>query len=265
MDTIQLKSWGEFGSKINEIKEKYPDLEKYHENYILYRGQSNSTWSLLTTLERASKKIYTKEDYYRLMVKTYFRFRSLFGIEYNMEVDMSKIDWSRENDPNRGSILDSYLGYDYMVYLRHHGFPSPLLDWSLSPYIAAYFAYAEKPQSEYVSVYVYLERPEGVKLSNPYQPTIRLMGPYVKTHKRHYVQKAWYTISIRVNESDVIEYCAHDFSANEGQDIVYKINIPAKDRSRAVNELDMYNINHYTLFSTEEAMAKTLANEWLLN
>jgi hypothetical protein len=31
--------------------------------------------------------------------------------------------------------------YPYLAYLRHHGFPSPLLDWTESASVAAYFAY----------------------------------------------------------------------------------------------------------------------------
>jgi hypothetical protein len=41
-----------------------------------------------------------------------------------------------------GGTFGRTPGYEYMAYLRHHGFPSPLLDWTRSPYIAAYFAFS---------------------------------------------------------------------------------------------------------------------------
>jgi FRG domain len=36
--------------------------------------------------------------------------------------------------------------YDLLIYTRHHGFPSPLLDWTRSAYIAAFFTFAAEHQ-----------------------------------------------------------------------------------------------------------------------
>jgi hypothetical protein len=48
---------------------------------------------------------------------------------------------SRELKPGSTSCSSSY---DFMTRLRHHGFPSPLLDWPQSPYTAAFFAFNKK-------------------------------------------------------------------------------------------------------------------------
>lgn len=53
------------------------------------------------------------------------------------------------------SNLDRYNLYDPIDFgaglhlAQHHGYPTPLMDWTLSPYIATYFAYRDFDREEY--------------------------------------------------------------------------------------------------------------------
>ena len=42
------------------------------------------------------------------------------------------------------------------------------------------------------------------------------------------------------------------------QDLLIKITLPIEFRSEALRALDMYNVNHYTLFQSEDALVRTV-------
>lgn len=92
---------------------------------------------------------------------------------------------------------------------------------------------------------------------------ISVQGPYVTTHKRHFSQKAWYTIATEWDSMDERHYiCSHEeiFNRNDrNQDLLYKILLPAKEKPSALLQLEDFNINSFTLFQTEDSLIQTLA------
>lgn len=104
---------------------------------VVYRGQMNSKWALEPTLSRLRPDL-SVDDYIASIIP-----RSYRQISGYLDHDM---DLTKAGDVNR------LLGI-----LQHHGFPTPLLDWTRSPYIAAYFAFAglafSEPQSDRVTVW----------------------------------------------------------------------------------------------------------------
>jgi len=228
---------------------------------FIFRGQANSEWKLATTLERYFQKRFSLEDYFRLILKAEpeiwsFTQRTLDFPDYELFQQ-----WLKNWKPMR---LGEFLGMEYMIYLRHHGFPSPLLDWTRSALLAAHFAFAPIPTGKTaVSVYAYIEYAGNAKSHYGSDPCITNLPSNVHAHKRHFLQQSEYTICTKY-EDDIYYYACHQdllFQSRkeEGQDLLWKINIPMSERLKALKYLDAININSFSLFSSEESLLATLA------
>jgi hypothetical protein len=257
MEPVNVYSWEEFESRLQELRR---DGAAGRPGDLLFRGLSDSTWPLTTTLERNNWVSVPVSGYYGLISRIHPQIQSL-----------TKNEWKISPYPDVVKLLETYDAwalhrfpdpdtYSYMVYLRHHGFPSPLLDWTRSARIAAFFAFRStiEPKDGHVSIYAFSEMPKGTKLTSNDSAWIRRIGPFVTTHRRHFLQQSDYTMCATF--SDEWRFVSHDeATVRDDQDVLWKFNLPWSERIKVLKILDEYNLNAFSLFESEESLMETLA------
>ncbi|HYL62422.1 MAG TPA: FRG domain-containing protein, partial [Candidatus Methylomirabilis sp.] len=248
MEERNVPTWEEFIEGLKEIREMRASSTNYvQDSPLLFRGQGNACWQLSTTLERKRERMLYR-DYYRIIDKIKPQIETLIGG-----------DWSIPSYPEVERLVKAYEefnnilwagdrpAYAYMAYLRHHGFPSPLLDWSRSAYVAAYFAFANacKDTNGRVSVFVLCER--NFRLSGNQMDVVHIFGPNVKTHRRHVLQQSQYTVCLSFHDEWRFE--SYDFVFEQGprqQAFCWKFTIPVTERPKVLALLDEHNLNAFS-------------------
>jgi len=263
MEEIKCDSWEDFESKLKNLYELRSGLKTGSSSHVsgwLFRGQANHEWKLTTTLERFRSHTISLLEYYRIISRSKNEIETFIGTSWEIPSYLEYEKWLDEVRPPR---LFDLPAYNYMAYLRHHGFPSPLLDWTLSPYIAAFFAFNKASDEwEYVSIYSFLEYAGKSKLSTPSESNIFTPGPYVKTDKRHFLQQSGYTFCAKLKNNQIYHYAKHDevvARGDENQDLMKKYIIPSKEKIKVLKQLEKYNINPFSLFNSEESLMDTIA------
>ena len=234
---------------------------------LLYRGQSDSTWKLDTTMERNLKTPVSLSRYYRFAFSAKTRLETFVEMSWDIPTPPKYVEWLNNKD---ALTFSPFPGYDYLAYLRHHGFPSPFLDWSASPYVAAFFAFNKCAKSEaFVSIYCFLEHASIGKIRSSDEPAIYVFGPYVKAHKRHVLQQSQYSICVEFDDDSKPRYANHELVAinkDEAQDKLWKFNVPTSERKSAIKSLNKMNINTFSLFGTEDSLVEAIStNEIIKN
>lgn len=254
MKIIELESWEAYCSAVEELKHTYNNFP------VLFRGQPNSNWPLRTTLERFSKSCWTIKKYCDLIIAC---MRDLGPInDYTGDIpSLSDIDCElRENTSHVLVHIPASISF-YWTYMRHHRFPSLLLDWTVCPHVAGFFAFCEGTRTKKVAVFAFIDSVSGVKHIWKGKPQITAIRLNVHTCVRHQRQKSCYTIATKAIKNDH-QFARHEhvFRENEiEQDILFKFLIPSGDSTKAMKWLDKSGINYYSLMGDREAHLKTLA------
>jgi hypothetical protein len=255
MQQKHLSSFLELEDAIESVRRSIESTRRHPHHVLskpLFRGHADATWSLGTTLERYSRRNYSVQAYNAALCATACATQSLTGHV-----------WQMEDAPQ---LSDSYFSvppnYEFMAHARHHGFPSPLLDWTQSIYVALFFAFFEaKPEMD-VAIYVYVETLGVGKVGWVGSPEISLIGPYVSTHKRHFLQQGQYTIAIE-KKNGTWFYCSHarafEESGGRDQDVIYKFTMPSSLRTKVLIKLQEMNVTAFTLLGDENSLMSTLA------
>jgi FRG domain len=259
MPIIDCDSWESFLTELAKVRQA--EEQSGHKTDFLYRGIGDSTWALDTTLERAGFIDKPAREYMEIALRIKSAVESFTGTTWKSreypEIEKALSDhWTW--------TLDRFPGpeYSYLAYLRHHGFPSPLLDWTRSPFVATFFAFRmrREPTKGKVSVFVFSESPLNQNSSSLGEPDIHSVGPYVRTHKRHHLQQSTYTVCATFGTE--LCFARHSTALTDpdrNQDLLWKFNLPWGERGRVLRILDEYNLNAFSLFDSEESLMETLA------
>jgi hypothetical protein len=155
---------------------------------------------------------------------------------------------------------------EYLTYLRHHGFPTPLIDVTRSSYVALFFACEDFNQPDENrkdgKVWVYMP-PEPVVQGNGI-PELRVIGRYVEGGRRHFAQQSQYITPIKHSGEWIFIPFADIRNRPEYAKAFHEITICKNLKGKLMKELNEMNINRYTMYQDEESLIKSCADDWAL-
>ena len=176
----------------------------------------------------------------------------------------------RQLSQRTGHIFDLEKPEEYGAFLnlvQHHGYPTPLLDWTFSPFVGAFFAYHKTPKYDALKsktkVRIFIFDKEAWE--NNFIKYIKLeagrlhisMLEFLAIDNQRLIPQQ--SISMSTNVDD-IETFIHSFE-NEKNKYLQVIDLPISERNTVMNELTQMGITAGSLFPGIEGTCEALKEQ----
>lgn len=244
--TTRVNSWHEF---VALLETDFMDWSEY-----IFRGQKDATWPLRSKFDRdfrnakgnIEEKInsgildskVTLDERTDILMRLYQRFQKACS-------------------GRRGPSPKELNSDEWWALGQHFGLATPLLDWSKSPYVAAFFAINEPAPDELENraIWVFtqigmtevlINQSENLNKNNDQIKTITVIDAVSDENSRIISQNGLFTMTPKGD--DIEEFIEENLELNGMGPVLFKIEIPNSLRENFLRHLDYMNINDASLF-----------------
>ena len=234
--TVYLPTWADFSPFLDNVV--FP--AGVHSEFI-WRGQRRDDWNLSTTIDR------------------FFETLGLLGRSANVlesESTRQLEGFKYAARGRRGANPPKLSDNEWWALGQHNGLATPLLDWTRSPFAAAYFAFADHSTDRTENRVVYAlnqsavnaksyEIANGPILETGRPGVIEFIDPFSDDNPRLVSQSGLFTRAPIGNPLERWVQTAFEASTTL---VLLRIFIPDSERATCLRALSRMNINHLSLF-----------------
>lgn len=231
---LPIKSWAAFKRYVGKLAQKH----------FIFRGQEDSTWRLRASFYRS-----VRANLERYLVDDVKDLQKAFSVM----------------TPYPLNLADALHYGAFLNLAQHHGYPTPMLDWTWSPYVAAFFAFRnirphEKPDKNHnIRIYKFNALGWNTEILRfdklfPLRPHVSLLDPLAIGNVRAIPQQA---ISLITNVDD-IEHHVQQVEVNRKKVYLEVIELPASERNHVMKDLALMGITAGSLFPGLDGACESL-------
>lgn len=227
------KSWEDFKEHVAKLG--------YQQKY--YRGQ-RKPWALRTSFHRRGR--YDLNRYQNLDIPLLNRHLTPYT---NRPFDL-------QGPEGKGALLS---------LLQHHGYPTPLLDWTYSPFIASFFAFRDVDrrhinERQMVRIYIF----DHVRWANDYKQYLKLSHNLLHLSKVEFMpidnpRLIPQQSATTVTNIDDIETYIRVHEVERSYRYLEVIDIPESEKEKVMNDLYLMGITAGSLFPGMDGVCEEFA------